>query len=339
MNPDTSTPEEIELEAQLSTPTAADIEAARQLGGDVVLLGAGGKMGPTLAMRIHRAIEEAGVKHRVIAVLRRDKGELGKGIAVVEADLMDPKAIEALPDAPNLIYLVGRKFGSLGQEHLTWATNSWVSGMCAYRYRESRNVVFSTGNVYPLVDVQSGGATEQTPTGPVGEYAQSALGRERVYEYFATQYQTPTLIFRLNYAIDLRYGVLLDIGSKVFRQEPVDLTTGYVNVIWQGEANSYCLRSLALCSSPAKLLNVTGAETASVRDIAKRFGEIFGREVRFTGEEAPTALLNNASHCHELLGKPELSIEAMIRMQAEWILSGGRRLGIPTKFEKRDGKF
>lgn len=291
------------------------------------MLGAGGKMGPTLVRRLEKAIEAAGVKHRVIAVTR------------AVADLMDPKAVDALPDAPNVIFMAGRKFGSSGQEHLTWATNTWTAGLAAYRYRGSRTVVFSTGNVYPLVDVHSGGATESTAPGPVGEYAQSALARERVYEYFAETYKTPTLLYRLNYAIDLRYGVLLDIGGKVFRGEAVDVTNGYVNVIWQGDANSYCLRSFDLCTTPARALNVTGPETASVREIAYRFGAIFGRPVEITGEEASTALLNDASLCHALLGKPEIGLDQLIEMQADWIRSGGRLLGIPTKFEKRDGKF
>lgn len=315
------------LEDLLTQPGAADIGCASRFGGDVIVLGAGGKMGPTLVRRLERAIEAAGATHRVIAVTR------------AVADLMDPKAVEALPDAPNVIFMAGRKFGSSGQEHLTWATNTWTAGLAAYRYRGSRTVVFSTGNVYPLVDAQSGGATEKTVPGPVGEYAQSALARERVYEYFAETYQTPTLLFRLNYAIDLRYGVLLDIGCKVYQGKAVDVTNGFVNVIWQGDANSYCIRALDLCSSPARPLNVTGPETASVRVIAHRFGEIFGRPVEIRGEEAGTALLSNASLSYELLGGPEMSLERMIEMQADWIATGGRVLGKPSKFERRDGKF
>ncbi len=315
------------LEDLLTNPGAADIGCASRFGGDVVVLGAGGKMGPTLVRRLERAIEAAGVKHKVIPVTR------------AVADLMDPKAVEALPDAPNVIFMAGRKFGSSGQEHLTWATNTWTAGLAAYRYRGARTVVFSTGNVYPLVEVQSGGATETTAVAPVGEYAQSALARERVYEYFAETYQTPTVLFRLNYAVDLRYGVLLDIGGKVYRGEAVDVTNGYANVIWQGDANSYCIRALDLCETPARALNVTGPETASVRAIAHRFGEIFGRPVEITGEEASTALLNNSSLCHRLLGAPEVGLERMIEIQADWIATGGRLLGKPTKFEKRDGKF
>ena len=331
--------EEVRLDSQLSMPSAADIAFAKNLHGDVVILGAGGKMGPTLTMRIRRAIREAGRSNQVLAVMRTKRQEMGEGIDTIEADLMDPKSIDALPDAANVLFLVGRKFGSSGQEHLTWATNSWAAGMAAYRYRNSRTVVFSTGNVYPFVGPETGGAIEATPPAPIGEYAQSALARERVYEYFATQYRTPVLIYRLNYAIDLRYGILLDIGTKVFLHEPIDVTMGYVNVIWQGDANSYAFRSLALCSSPARILNVTGGKTVSVRFIAEAFGKIFGHQPNFTGTEAPTALLNNAALCHELLGQPELSLEAMIGMQAQWIAAGGRTLGIPTKFEKRDGKF
>ena len=333
---------EDQLEERLTRPSERDIAAALQLEGDVIILGAGGKMGPSLAARMGRAIEQAGLKHRVIAVVRT-KGNamsnLSDRIDVVQADLLDAKSCDGLPDAPNVVFMVGRKFGSTGDLPLTWATNAWIAGLAAERFRNSRIVAFSTGNVYPFVAVDSLGASESTAPGPTGEYAQSTLARERLFEYFSNKNGTRVLLFRLNYAIDLRYGVLLDIGQKVFSGEPIDLTTGFVNVIWQGDANSYCLRSLALCDSPARILNVTGLKALSVREVALRFGERFGKPPKFTGTESQHALLSDASLCAELLGAPEVSEDQLIEMTADWIDAGGVTLGKPTKFERRDGNF
>jgi nucleoside-diphosphate-sugar epimerase len=238
-----------------------------------------------------------------------------------------------------VVFMVGRKFGSVGDLPLTWATNAWIAGLAAQRFKHSRVVAFSTGNVYPFVSVDSPGANERTAVAPVGEYAQSTLARERIFEYFSNVNRTPVLLFRLNYAIDLRYGVLLDICEKVFSGEPIDLTTGFVNVIWQGDANSYCLRSFALCDSPAQILNVTGLKKLSVREIAERFGHRFGKTPNFTGTESKSALLSDASQCAELLGAPDISEERLIEMTADWFAAGGVTLGKPTKFERRDGNF
>jgi len=241
---------ERELEDRLTAPSEWDIEAASRLEGDVILLGAGGKIGPTLATRMARAIEAAGLRHRVIAVVRRNRAglfaESSDRIEIVEADLLDPTSFDALPDAPNVVFMVGRKFGSEQDLPSTWVTNAWIAGLAARRFQNSRVVVFSTGNVYPFVSADGPGANEHTPVAPTGEYAQSALARERIFEYFSSARGTRVLLFRLNYAVDLRYGVLLDICEKVVSGEPIDLTTGFVNVIWQGDCSSYCLRSFAL---------------------------------------------------------------------------------------------
>lgn len=335
---------EEQLEDILSQPNEAERQAVRALEGDLLILGAGGKMGPTLARRARRAAEEAGVGLRVIAVARfsdpsvRQKLERW-GVETLVADLLQEEALAQLPDAPNVIFMAARKFGSTGHEALTWAMNTYLPARVALRYRNSRIVAFSSGNVYPLVPVVSGGATEATPPDPVGEYAQSVLGRERMFQYFSELYGTPVALLRLNYAVELRYGVLLDIGLKVFERRPVDLSMGAVNVIWQGDANSICLRAFGLASSPPEILNVTGPETLSVRWIAQRFGEHFGVTPVFEGAEAPTALLNNAARCHHLFGYPSVSAEQVIEWVAQWIAAGGAILGKPTHFEVRDGKF
>jgi len=335
---------EQDLINRLSTPSAVDIEAAANLAGDLILLGAGGKMGPTLALRARRAAELAGKKRRIIAVSRFSSDAsrqelLSAGIEIIAADLLDRSAVQALPDIENVIFMTGRKFGSTGGEALTWAMNVHLAAIIAERYRNSRIVAFSSGNVYPFVPVTSGGATESTPPAPVGEYAQSVLGRERMFEYFSGLNGTPVVLLRLNYATELRYGVLLDIGTKVFVREPIDVTPGMVNVIWQGDANSVCLRSFGLCQSPPAVLNLTGPETLSVRQIATRFGEIFGVAPVFTGTESTTALLNNAARCQRLFGYPTVSADELIAWTARWIGSGGVTHDKPTHFEARDGKF
>lgn len=333
-----------QIDDLLLEPSEADIAFASQLNGDLLLLGAGGKMGPSLARRAKRAITRAGLKHKVIAVVRQDRDGLAQllrqdGVDLLEADLLKPESVNKLPDARNVVFMAGRKFGSSSDQPLTWATNAWAAGVAAHHFRNSRFVVFSTGNVYPLVPVETGGATESTPAAPVGEYAQSALARERIFEYFSASYGIPVLIYRLNYAIDLRYGVLLDVGEKVARGEPIDLSMGFANVIWQGDANSYCLRAFALCETPARILNVTGPDTISVRSVAEKLGALLGRAPMFTGSEAATALLSNAALANQLLGPPRITVDQMIEMTAYWIKSNGETLGKPTKFERRDGTF
>jgi nucleoside-diphosphate-sugar epimerase len=333
-----------QLEDELSRPSPHDEAAMREMPGDLLILGVSGKMGPSLARRAARAAAAAGVKKRIIGVARFsgdgiEESLRASGVETRRADLLNDEQVAALPEAENVIFMAGRKFGSTGGECLTWAINTYLPAQIAQRYRKSRIVVLSSGNVYPLVPVISGGASESTPVGPVGEYAQSVLGRERLFEYFSTCYGTPVCLLRLNYAIDLRYGVLLDIGSKVFHGEAVDVSMGAVNVIWQGDANSICLRSFSICRTPPVVLNLTGPETLSVRELAGRFGELFGKLPVLKGQEADTALLNNAGLCHRLFGYPSVSVNQMIEWTSHWIANGGALLDKPTHFSARDGKF
>lgn len=335
---------ELQLEELLATPNANDIEAMRRLSGDIMILGAGGKMGPSLARRCKRAADLAGVQRRVLAVSRFSSTQArleleNSGIATIACDLLNRDDVDRLPDCANVLYLAGRKFGSTDRVDLTWASNAIVPAYVAQRYRTSRIVVFSTGNVYPFVSAASGGSVETDALAPRGEYANSCLGRERVFEYFSHEFGTKCLLFRLNYAVDLRYGVLVDIARKVYAQEPVDLTVAHFNVIWQGDANSYALRSLELCAAPPRALNVTGPEICSVRETAEFFATRFARNAVFQGEETGVALLNNAGLCQQLLGAPEVALSELREMVAHWIEVGGASLDKPTKFEVTDGKF
>ena len=335
---------EAQLEELLARPSPADVAFARTLAGDVIVLGAGGKMGPSLARRVRRACEAAGVKSRVIAASRFSEAGVAEslardGVTAVSCDLLDPASLDRLPAAGDVLFLAGRKFGSADRPDLTWAHNTVVPTHVARRFASSRIVVFSTGNVYPLVDASSAGSVETDPTGPVGEYAQSCLGRERVFEYFSRENGTPCLLFRLNYATDLRYGVLADTARKVWAGDPVDLTVPKVNAIWQGDANSYAFRALGLAASPPATLNVTGAGSIAVRELAQRFARRFGRAARFAGQEGPVALLSDASRARDLLGEPEVSLDLLAEWTAAWVEAGGRDLGKPTKFERSDGRF
>ena len=335
---------EVQLESRLSEPTDAVIAAVAALAGDVLILGVGGKMGPTLAEQAKRAIDAAGVPKRVIGVSRFSTPGVQEslqevGVETITADLLSENSLQNLPDTENVILMAGRKFGSIGNEGLTWAMNGYMPGRVVDKFRSSRLVVFSTGNVYPLTPVSYGGATESSPVDPIGEYAQSCLSRERICTYFSSQFGTPMVILRLNYAIDLRYGILLDIAEKVYAEAPISLQMGNVNVIWQGDANAIALRSFSHCQSPPLVLNVTGPETVSIRSLASCFGAIFDKTPRFEGEEAETALLSNASRCHQLFGYPCVSLGQMIEWVAEWVRIGGTTLHKPTHFEVRDGKF
>ena len=335
---------ESELEDLLSAPSPADCAAMRELGGDLLILGAGGKMGPSLARRARRAADEAGLSMRVIAVSRfsdanAESSLQAGGIETIRADLLQFEQLAGLPDAPNVIFMAGRKFGSTSAAHVTWASNAYLPGRVAERYRDARIVAFSSGNVYPFVPVESGGASEQTRPDPVGEYAQSVLARERIFEFFSARYGTRVCLLRLNYAVEMRYGVLRDIGMQVFAGRPVDLGAGHVNVIWQGDANSICLRSFGLCSSPPDVLNVTGPETLAVRAIAERFGELLNRRPTFQGRAAEAALLNNAGRCHRLFGPPAVTAQQAIEWTAQWIGADGPGWDKPTHFETRDGRF
>jgi nucleoside-diphosphate-sugar epimerase len=307
----------------LATPSDADREALADIN-ELLVIGAGGKMGPSLVERARRA-----APHAKIVAVARSGGDLN-------VDLLDREQVNTLPDSKNVIFLAGRKFGSTGNEGLTWATNALLPAMIAERYRDARIVALSSGNVYPLT---RDGATEQTPPAPAGEYAQSVLARERIFEYFSSVHGTRMALLRLNYAIDVRYGVLLDIGQRVFLRQPVSVAMGAVNVIWQGDANSVVLRSLTLASAPPFVMNVTGPGVLRVRDLAERFGKYFGVEPVLEGREAHTALLNDASLCHRLLGPPSVSLDEMIDMVAAWIRAGHPTFDKPTHFEVRDGKF
>lgn len=333
-----------QLDDLLSAPNDADVEAMRALRGTLLLLGAGGKMGPTLAIRARRAALKAGVATRIIGVSRFSSPDLRRqfesgGIETISADILEPDQLSSLPDAENVIYMAGRKFGSTGGEALTWAMNAYLPAAVAQRYPASRIVAFSSGNIYPLVPLHSGGATENTVPAPIGEYAQSVLARERILEYFSHRNSTPMTILRLNYAVELRYGVLLDIGAKVLAGRPVDVSMPAVNIIWQGDANSVCLRSFAVCQSPPNILNLTGPETLSVRQIAIAFGEHLGTPPIFDGEESSTALLNNAGKCHRLFGYPTAAADQIIEWTAHWLSAGGETLNKPTHFQARDGRF
>ena len=335
---------EEDLEQALARPSRRDIEFASNLEGDVLILGAGGKMGPTLARRVAAAFSAAGGSNRTYAVSRfSDRKQYERlasfGIGAIRTDLWNEQQLEALPESPNILYLVGTKFGTQGDEAVTWATNTFLPGRIAARFPGSRFSALSTGNVYPLVSLESGGSKESDAASPVGEYAQSCLGRERILEYFSRLNTTRMTIVRLNYAVEGRYGVLLDIGRRVFNQQPIQLAMGYFNLIWQGDANSCAFRSLGLAESPPRILNLTGPDIVSVRETALAFGDRFGVPVRFEGEERPTAFLSDTSLCERKLGTPEVSLEQLVELTAHWIAGGRRTLEKPTHFQVRDGKF
>jgi nucleoside-diphosphate-sugar epimerase len=333
-----------ELEARLTEPTEDLIRDLSRVDGDLLILGAGGKMGPSLAKLAARAIRAGGLSKRVIGVSRYSDPEVRKdlerhGVETVSCDLLDDEELQRLPDVANVIYMVGYKFGTTGKEHLAWAMNAFLPGRVAEKYKDSRIVVFSSGNVYPFTPVHSGGADESVTPEPIGEYAQSCLGRERVFAYHSHKNGTPMLFFRLNYAIDMRYGVLLEIARAVYEGRPIDLTMGHANVIWQGDANSMALRCLTACTAPPAVLNVTGPETMSVRWAALQFAERFGKDPVFAGTEADTALLSNAARAYRRFGYPRVSLLQMIDWIAEWVQAGGLTWDKPTHFQERRGRF
>ncbi|MES3017274.1 MAG: NAD(P)-dependent oxidoreductase [Bacteroidota bacterium] len=332
------------LEQELLKPSDALVADVAKIEGDIIILGVGGKMGPSMAKLARKAIDKAGIKKRIIGISRfseagtREELE-DEGIETISADLLDEGQLASLPDAPNILYLAGTKFGTTGKEPFTWAMNSYLPGRVAERYKNSRIVAFSTGNVYPFVPINSGGLSEEITPAPVGEYGQSCLGRERVFQYFSERYQIPTLIYRLNYAIDLRYGVMLEIARSVMADKPIDLTTGNVNVIWQGDANEIAIRSLLHCDVPANILNVTGPETLSVKWLAEQFGLLLDKKPQFVNEIQPMALLNNASKAHKLFGYPRVTVREMIEMTVAWLQAGGKTINKPTHFQERKGQF
>jgi nucleoside-diphosphate-sugar epimerase len=336
--------DESELEERLSAPTTGVIDALRRSPGDIVILGAAGKMGPTLARMARRALDALGSGDRVIAVSRFSTPDAERwlrehGVDTIRCDLLDRAAVARLPEAPNVVFMAGQKFGTRGAPALTWAMNTLVPAICAERYASSRIVAFSTGNVYPLTPVGRGGSREGDELGPVGEYASSCVGRERMLELWSARAGTRVAIVRLNYAVDLRYGVLVDIASKVLHGDPVDVRMGWVNVIWQGDANAWALECIPHASSPPFVVNVTGTETLSVRALAREFGERFGRAPVITGDEAPDALLSDASRAAALFGPPTVPAGTLVDWVASWLRGGGPLLGKPTHFEERTGTF
>lgn len=333
-----------ELEDLLSTPTPGVVEAMRQLEGDLLILGAGGKMGPTLARMARRATDEAGVERNVIAVSRFGDQALRDrlrswNIEIRCGDLLDGAFLDELPDAPNIVFMTGLKFGSSSNPALTWAMNCYLPMLVCQKYSHSRIAAFSSGNVYGMTPVKGGGSRETDPPQPVGEYAITVLGRERMFEYGSHEHQIPVVQLRLNYATELRYGVLVDLARQVSRGEPIDVTTGWVNVIWQGEANAMALQSLLHATSPPRILNLAGNEYLQVRQVAEQLGERLGRAVTCEGSEAEDALLSDASESYRLFGEPQVSAETMIAWTAEWISQDGELLGKPTHFESRNGAF
>ena len=336
---------ETTLERLLTTPRPELIKDLRTGSGDLIVLGAGGKMGPSLAKLARAGLDAAGrtgdVVHAVSRFpddsLRRDLAEAG--VNAIPFDLVANDDLSPLPDAAGVIHMVGAKFGAGNNPSWAWEVNAALPDRVARRYRTSRIVTLSTGNVYPFVTPGSGGATEATPPEPIGEYAQSCLGRERVFGFAARTWGIPLSVIRLNYAIDLRYGVLADIAARVLAGEAVPITTGHVNVVWQGYANEVVLRSLTHASTEVFTINLTGPELLEVRDVAHRFAELFGTDARFTGSPGPTALLSDSTRCMELFGRPDVTADRLIQWQARWMLDGLPMTGKPTKWAVRDGRF
>ena len=336
---------EEKLNTLLTTPSDKLVADIAKIKGDIMVLGAGGKMGPTLCILAKNAIKQAGIDKKVIAVSRfSDQTALDllhqHGVETISADLLAQDNLNALPEVENVIFMAGRKFGTDGgSEYLTWAMNSTLPAFVAYKFRKSNIVVFSSGNIYPLVPLASGGCTEEDKVAPNGEYPMSVLARERAFEYAAKQYGTKVFIYRLNFAVDLRYGVLFDCAKKILDDTPISLSTPVFNFIWQGTANEFAIRGLLHATSPMTIMNITGPETVSIKKVSEKLGKYLGKPPIFEGEEGDTAYLNDASRAMEVFGYPDVCAETLIRWQAEYILDGGRTLNKPTHFEERKGNY
>ena len=334
-----------DIELLLSTPTAGAIEAVRNLAGDFLILGVGGKMGTTTAVMLRRALDDAGRRDATVTGVSRFSRPEARtaleslGVRTLSCDLADAAQVAALPAAANVLYLAGQKFGTDSAPGLTWIQNTYVPALVAQRFRDARIVVFSTGCVYLFVPVTGPGANERESVAFVGEYASTCVGRERVFAHYAQEFGTRQLMYRLNYAVELRYGVLVDIALKVARGEPVDLTMGWLNCIWQGDACARAIQCLAHTANPPKILNITGPEKLRIRDLAEEFGRRLGRAPVFTGTEADTAWLSDAGESLRLFGPPEMTVPRMLDLIAAHVGGGGRLLGKPTHFEARSGKF
>lgn len=334
----------LELEAKLAEPSEALIQDLAKVDGDIMILGVGGKMGPSLARLAMNAIREGGMDKKVIGVSRFSSEEARReleeaGVETIACDLLNDDELFSLPHADNIIYMAGNKFGTTGREHFTWAMNTYLPGRVAEKFKQSRIVVFSSGNIYPFTPFGSGGANESVMPEPIGEYAQSTLGRERIFEYHSHKNGTPMLFYRLNYAIDMRYGVLLEVAKSVHEQRAINLSMGHANVIWQGDANSMALRCLTECTNPPSIMNITGPETISIRWAAEQFAKRLGKEALFEGTESEVALLNNASKSHQRFGYPTVSLLQMIDWLSEWVEADGATWNKPTGFQERKGKF
>jgi nucleoside-diphosphate-sugar epimerase len=333
-----------ELDELLSEPTEATIRALAALEDDLLILGVGGKMGPTLARMAKRASEGAGIRRRVIGVSRFSSHECERqlqawGVETIRCDLLNRKSLLDLPDVANIVYMAGMKFGSTGQESLTWAMNSFLPGLVCERYPHSRIAAFSTGNVYGLCPVSKKGSRESDPLNPLGEYAMSCLGRERIFEHFGRTAKMSITILRLNYASEMRYGVLLDVAKRVYAEQAVPLSMGYLNAIWQGDASAMSLQALGLASAPPFVINIAGPELLSVRSVAEEFGRLFQKPVRFEGVESNDALLSDAGKAFDLFGYPRITVAQVIMWIADWIARGGATSTKPTHFEERAGRF
>jgi nucleoside-diphosphate-sugar epimerase len=341
-------PERIETEAALdewlTRPRAELVQFIREVRSPLVILGAGGKMGPSLAVLARRAAQAAGHRLDIVAVSRFSNPQTrqwleANDVRTQSCDLFDPASVRRLPDAPDVLFLVGHKFGTSENPSLTWATNTLVPARVAERYAAARIVALSTGNVYPHSPVTAGGSVETDPLTPVGEYSNATVGRERIFEFYSQRQGTAIVLLRLFYAVELRYGVLRDLADAVWSGRPLDVTNGHFNCIWQGDANELVLRALPLATAPATAYNLTRPEVFSVRDVATRLGVLMGKPARFCGVESDTALLGNTQKIRARLGEPPTPLEAMLRWTADWVRRGGRSLGKPTHFHVRDGRY